>query len=96
MDRILAKDAKKNARKPSLYQMALEQQKAQRGDVTSDRKSLLDDLDQPEVKLTKSERKEVERQKINEARKKLVDDDEEVDPRVLEARRRMAEKYGEE
>ena len=94
LDKILAKDAKKGARKPSLYQMALEQQKAQRGEVTSDRRNLLDDLDQPEVKLTKSERKEVERQKINEARKKLVDDEEEVDPRVLEARRRMAEKYG--
>lgn len=94
LDKILAKEAKKGARKPSLYQMALEQQKAQRGEITSDRGSLLDDLDQPEVKLTKSERKEVERQKINEARKKLVDDDEDVDPRVLEARKRMAEKYG--
>ena len=97
MDKILAKEAKKTARRPSLYQMALEQQKAQRGEVTTDRKSLLDDLDQPEVKLSKSERKEVERQKINEARKKLFDDDEaDVDPRVLEARRRMAEKYKDE
>ena len=92
LDVILAKDAKKQARRPSLYQLALEQQKAQQGGAN--RSSLLDDLDGAEVKLTKSERKEVERQKINEARKKLVEDEEDVDPRVLEARRRMAEKYG--
>ncbi len=89
---ILAKEAKKKSRKPSLYQLALEQQKAQQG---STGKSLLDDLDEPEVKLTKNERKEIERQKINDARKRLVDDEEDVDPRVLEARKRMAEKYGE-
>lgn len=91
MDKIIARDAKKKARKPSLYQLALEQQKAQNGG----RSSLLDDLD--EVKLTKSERKEVERQRINEARKKLAsDDDSDTDPRVIAARRRMEEKYGEE
>ena len=92
LDKILAKDANKKARRPSLYQLALEQQKAQQGGAN--RSSLLDDLDGAEVKLTKNERKEVERQKINEARKKLVEDEEDVDPRVLEARRRMAEKYG--
>lgn len=90
MEKILAKESKKNARRPSLYQLALEQQKAQQGGG----QNLLDDLDAPEVKLSKNERKEIERQKINEARAKLVDDDEEVDPRVLEARKRMAEKYG--
>lgn len=91
MDKIIAKDAKKKARKPSLYQLALEQQKTQNGGKTS----LLDDLD--EVKLTKSERKEVERQKINEARKRFDGDDEaDTDPRVIAARRRMEEKYGEE
>ena len=92
MEKILAKEAKKKGRRPSLYQMALEQQKAQQGGADG---SLLNDLDSADVKLSKNERKEIERQKINEARKKLVDDDEEnVDPRILEARRRMAEKYG--
>ena len=92
MDKILAKDAKKKGRRPSLYQMALEQQKAQQGQTG--KSSLLDDLDEPEVKLSKNERKEIERQKLNEARKRLVEEEEDVDPRVLEARRRMAEKYG--
>lgn len=92
LDKILAKESKKKSRRPSLYQMALEQQKAQQ--AAANGQSLLDDLDSPEVKLSKSERKEVERQKINEARKKLVEDDEDEDPRVLEARKRMAEKYG--
>lgn len=92
LDKILAKESKKKSRRPSLYQMALEQQKAQQ--AAANGQSLLDDLDSPEVKLSKSERKEVERQKINEARKKLVEDDEDEDPRILEARKRMAEKYG--
>ena len=91
LDKILAKDAKKT-RRPSLYQMALEQQRAQNGGVAPEG-SLLDD-DDTDRKLTKNERKELERQKINEARKRLVDDEEEVDQRVLEARRKMAEKYG--
>lgn len=90
MDKIIAKESKKKARKPSLYQLALEQQKAQNGGGSS----LLDDLG--EIKLTKNERKEIERQRINEARKKLAGDDEaDDDPRVIEARRRMEEKYGE-
>ncbi len=90
MDKILAKEAKKKGRRPSIYQMALEQQKAQQGGG-----SLLDDLDSTEdVKLSKNERKEIERQKINDARKKLVDDDATDDPRIIEARKRMAEKYG--
>lgn len=92
MEKILAKEKKKNARRPSLYQMALEQQKAQQGG--SGNSGLLDDLDKPEVKLSKNERKEIERQRINDARQKLVDDEEDVDPRVLEARKKMAEKYG--
>ena len=91
-DKILAKEAKKKGRRPSLYQLALEQQKAQQGGSGG---SLLDDLDgADEVKLSKNERKEIERQKINEARKRLVDDDEDEDPRITEARKRMAEKYG--
>lgn len=94
MDKILAKDAKKT-RRPSLYQMALEQQRAQNGGAAGT-SSLLDDDDDAERKLTKNERKELERQKINEARKKLVEDEENVDPRVLEARRKMAEKYGDD
>ena len=91
MEKILAKEAKKN-RRPSLYQMALEQQKAMNAQngVSSD------DDDDAEIKLSRNERKELERQKINEARKKLVDDDEDLDPRVVEARKRMAEKYGED
>ena len=91
LDKILAKEAKKKGRRPSLYQLALEQQKAQQG---SNSGSLLDDLDDAEVKLSKNERKEIERLKINEARKRLADDDEDEDPRVVEARKRMAEKYG--
>ena len=94
MDKILAKDAKKT-RRPSLYQMALEQQRAQNGGASSGT-SLLDDNDDEDRKLTKSERKEIERQKINEARKRLVEDEEDVDPRVLEARKRLAEKYGDD
>lgn len=94
MDKILAKDAKKT-RRPSLYQMALEQQRAQNGG-TAPTGSLLDDDDDTDRKLTKNERKELERQKINEARKRLVEDEEEVDPRVLEARKKMAEKYGDD
>lgn len=95
MEKIIAKEDKKKARKPSLYQLALEQQKAQNAGRTADG-SLLDDLDQ-EIKLSKNERKEVERQRINEARKKLEGDDEaDLDPRVIEARKRMEEKYNEE
>lgn len=94
MDKILAKDAKKT-RRPSLYQMALEQQRAQNGGTVSE-SSLLDDDEDTDRKLTKNERKELERQKINEARKRLVEDEEEVDPRVLEARKKMAEKYGDD
>ena len=94
LDKIIAKDAKKT-RRPSLYQMALEQQRAQNGGAAASESSLLDD-DDDDRKLTKSERKELERQKINEARKRLVEDEEEVDPRVLEARRKMAEKYGDD
>ena len=93
MDKALAKEDKKKSGRPSLYQMALEQQRAQQGGSGS---KLLDDLDTPEVKLSKNERKEIERQKINEARKRLVEDEEDVDPRVLEARKRMAEKYGDQ
>ena len=95
MEKILAKESSKKKRKPSIYQLALEQQKAQQGGSSS----LLEDLDSPDVpaKLSKNERKEIERQKINEARKKLADDDEDdVDPRVIEARRKMAEKYGDD
>ena len=92
LDKILAKEAKKKGRRPSLYQLALEQQKAQQGGSSE---NLLDDLDgTDEVKLSKNERKEIERQKLNEARKRLVEDDEDEDPRITEARRRMAEKYG--
>lgn len=95
MKKILAKEDKKKARKPSLYQQMLQQQKLQNGTAGTDSPSLIDDLD--EVKLTKSERKEVERQRINEARSKFEFDDEiDTDPRIIEARKRMAEKYGDE
>ena len=95
MDSILAKESKKKSRRPSLYQMALEQQKAQQGGKGG---SLLDDLDTADVKLSKNGRKEIERRKINETRMKLVNDEEEegVDPRIIEARRKMAEKYGDD
>lgn len=94
MDRMIEKQTKKKSRKPSLYQLALEQQKAQNGGSNG---SLLDDLDEnKEVKLSKNERKEVERQRINEARKRFEGDDADEDPRVAEARRKMAEKYGDD
>ncbi len=95
MDKILEKEAKKKKRKPSIYQLALEQQKAQQGGSST---SLIDDLDAPEVKLSKNERKEIERRKINEARKRLVseDDDADEDPRLIEARKKLAEKYGDD
>lgn len=90
MEKILAKEAKKT-RRPSIYQMALEQQRAMNA-----QNGVSDDDEAGEVKLSKNERKELERQKINDARKKLVEDEEEVDPRVIEARKRMAEKYGDD
>lgn len=94
LDKILENDKKKARKRPSLYQMALEQQKAMNAQNGNADSSL---LDTDEIKLSKNERKEIERQRINEARAKLVmDDEEDVDPRVLEARKKMAEKYGDD
>ncbi len=91
LDKMIAKEQKKKSGRPTLYQMAVEQQKLANGGS-----ALSEDDDGAEIKLSKNERKEIERQKINEARKKLVADDEEEDPRLAEARKRMAEKYGDD
>lgn len=94
LDKLLEKEAKKKGRRPSIYQRALEQQRAQMGQAAGSG-SLLENLDDDtDVKLSKNERKEIERQRINEGRSRLADDDGDDDPRVVEARRRMAEKYG--
>lgn len=107
VDKMIEKENKKK-RKPSIYQMALEQQKAQLAAAnggTLPEKNALDEFDE-DVKLSKSERKEVERQRLNDAREAfekkygVAPADEEL-PTVEEeneilaaARKRMAEKYG--
>lgn len=100
MDKILEKEAKKGARKPSLYQKALEEQKARLAEMNGGKapESPLEEFE-GELKLSKSERREIERQRINDARANNVVD-ENYSPEDLEkiqaARRRMAEQYGDD
>lgn len=108
VDKMTEKENKKK-RKPSIYQMALEQQKAQlaaaNGGTLPD-KNALDELND-DVKLSKSERKELERLRLNEAREAFerkygtVAEDadntsspEEENEALVAARKRMAQKYG--
>lgn len=104
MAKILAKEDKKQKnRRPSIYQQALEQQKARLAEMNGGqvpKTNALTELED-ELKLSKSERKEFERARINEARAKLGDAfDETLSPEDLEkikaARRRMSELYGDD
>lgn len=104
VERLLAKAESKAKRKPSLYQMALEQQRSQGSNQT-----LKEDLDGEEPKLSRAEKKEAQRLTLNEARRRYSEkygdgeiledtkapDQSDGDDAVLEeARRRYAEKYG--
>lgn len=109
VDKMLEKENKKKNRKPSIYQMALEQQKAQLAATNGGaipEKTALDEVTE-DMKLSRAERKELERLRLNEARRameerygKISEDEEtkvapEEENEILEAaRRRMAEKYG--
>ncbi len=104
LDKILEKESKKARRKPSIYQQALEQQKARLAELNGGAapKNALEEAED-DIKLSKSERKEIERLKINEARAKhseMSGDDECYSPEDLEkiraARKRMAEMFGDE
>ncbi len=105
---IEAENKKKKKRGPSIYERALEQQKAQLAAANGGKlpeKSALDELDD-DVKLSRAERKELERLRLNEQRDALERkygaipegetpvEDEETDERLIAARKRMAEKYG--
>ena len=104
VERLLAKAESKAKRKPSLYQMALEQQRSQGSNQT-----LKEGLDGEEPKLSRAEKKEAQRLTLNEARRRYSEkygdgeiledtkapDQSDGDDAVLEeARRRYAEKYG--
>ncbi len=104
LDKIIEKESKKARRKPSIYQQALEQQKARLAELNGGTapKNALEEAED-DIKLSKSERKEIERLKINEARAKHAEmsgDDEGYSPEDLEkiraARKRMAEMFGDE
>lgn len=104
VERLLAKAESKAKRKPSLYQMALEQQRSQGSNQT-----LKEGPDGEEPKLSRAEKKEAQRLTLNEARRRYSEkygdgeiledtkapDQSDGDDAVLEeARRRYAEKYG--
>ncbi len=108
VDKMIEKENKKKKRKPSIYQMALEQQKAQLAAANGGampEKNALDEVND-DIKLSRAERKELERLRLNEARRAMEDkygkvSEEEIpvvaeeENEILEAaRKRMAEKYG--
>lgn len=104
MEKILAlEDKKMKNKRPSLYQQALEQQKAKLAEMnggTAPKSNALTDYED-ELKLSRSERKELERARINEARAKIEDDfdgslSEEDCEKIRAARLKMAELYGED
>lgn len=72
VDKILAKQSKKARKKPSLYQMALEQQKAQLAGQKSAGEAALDDAETEEIKLSRAQKKEAERNALNEARRRYA------------------------
>lgn len=73
VDKILAKQSQKARKKPSLYQMALEQQRAQlAGQKTSGEIALEEGLSE-EIKLSRAEKKEAERNALNEARRRYAE-----------------------
>lgn len=73
VDRILEKQNKKARKKPSLYQMALEQQKAQLAGQKSTGEIALEEGLAEEVKLSRAEKKEAERSALNEARRRYAE-----------------------
>lgn len=72
IDKILEKQNKKARKKPSLYQMALEQQKAQNSARVSENDDNDDGVSE-EVKLSRAEKKEAERSALNEARRRYAE-----------------------
>lgn len=102
-EKILEKENKKAKRKPSIYQQALEQQKARLAELNGGEapKNALEEAED-DIKLSKSERKEIERLKINEARAKHAEmsgdegySDEDLE-KIRAARKRMAEMFGDD
>lgn len=98
IDKIVSKETKKARKKPSLYQMALEQQKAQLAGQKSVGEKALDEALTEDIKLSRSEKKEAERYALNEARRRSdvkygaeFEDDNEA---LVNARKRSAERYG--
>lgn len=73
VDKILEKQNKKARKKPSLYQMALEQQKAQLAGQKSSGEIALEEGLSEEVKLSRAEKKEAERRALNEARRRYAE-----------------------
>lgn len=72
VDKILEKQNKKARKKPSLYQMALEQQKAQLAGQKSAGETYLEEAETEEVKLSRAQKKEAERNALNEARRRYA------------------------
>lgn len=70
---ILEKESKKARKKPSLYQMALEQQKAQLAGQKSAGESALEEALTEDVKLSRAEKKKAERNALNEARRRYAE-----------------------
>ena len=73
VDKILAKQNKKARKKPSLYQMALEQQKAQLAGQKSAGDTYSEEAETEEVKLSRAQKKEAERNALNEARRRYAE-----------------------
>lgn len=73
IDKIVEKQNKKARKKPSLYQMALEQQKAQLAGQKYSGEEALDEAVSEEVKLSRAEKKEAERSALNEARRRYAE-----------------------
>ena len=73
VDKILAKQSKKARKKPSLYQMALEQQKAQLAGQKSAGEMALEEAETEEIKLSRAQKKEAERNALNEARRRYAE-----------------------
>lgn len=73
INKIIEKQNKKARKKPSLYQMALEQQKAQLAGRKSLGEEALEEALTEEVKLSRAEKKEAERNALNEARRRYAE-----------------------
>lgn len=73
IDKIIEKQNKKARKKPSLYQMALEQQKAQLAGRKSLGEEALEEGLSEDIKLSRAEKKEAERKALNEARRRYAE-----------------------